>query len=220
MSYHPSEEMLLAYADGTIDACNGVAVAAHLEVCHECKFKVESLEEELSKELACFPDMDFDDDFEAMLEGITALPKDNTQVKTEANSHIEVNGKSFVLPRSLSRLSRRITKWHSYGGKVYSAQLKVDEPARMNLLYINKGVTVPQHTHKGIESTLVLHGSFRDENGTYKAGDFIVTDGSVKHSPETPEDQDCLCLTILTEPMVFTQGVARVFNMFGRGMYP
>ncbi|MDW1892488.1 transcriptional regulator, partial [Vibrio sp. Vb1574] len=24
----------------------------------------------------------------------------------------------------------------------------------------------------------------------------------------------------LTEPMIFTQGVARIFNLFGKGLYP
>lgn len=66
----------------------------------------------------------------------------------------------------------------------------------------------------------MLHGSFGDEDGEYQAGDFLLRDASVKHSPRTKADTDCLCLTVLTEPMVFTQGVARIFNMFGRGMYP
>ncbi|MDW3642705.1 transcriptional regulator, partial [Vibrio sp. 1291-1] len=26
--------------------------------------------------------------------------------------------------------------------------------------------------------------------------------------------------TVLTEPMIFTQGVARIFNLFGKGLYP
>ncbi len=45
-------------------------------------------------------------------------------------------------------------------------------------------------------------------------------DASVKHSPKTKTGEDCLCLTVLTDPLIFTQGVARVFNLFGKGLYP
>lgn len=111
-------------------------------------------------------------------------------------------------------------EWKSYGGKVYSAQVDLGEEARVNLMYISEDVRIPQHTHKGQESTLVLHGGFSDEDGHYEVGDVLVRDASVKHSPFTKPGEDCLCLTVLTEPMIFTQGVARIFNMFGKGMYP
>lgn len=77
----------------------------------------------------------------------------------------------------------------------------------------------PKIIHKP-RPTLVLHGGFSDENGHYDVGDFMQHDGQICHSPSTPQDQDCLCLTVLTEPMVFTQGVARIFNLFGKGLYP
>jgi putative transcriptional regulator len=223
MSYHPTTEMLADYASGAIDACNGLAIAAHLEICPRCRAMVEKMEQELSEQQLTLTEPSYGtqvSDFDDMLAAITALPVDMTPVPEVQEAVIEVNGRSFVLPKALSRLSGQINGWNSYGGKVYSAQFDVDEPARMNLLYISKGVTVPQHTHKGIESTLVLHGSFSDENGRYISGDFIVADSEVKHAPSTPADEDCLCLTVLTQPMIFTQGVARIFNMFGRGMYP
>jgi len=162
-------------------------------------------------------------DLEAMLSSIV----DMKQVKPVIQdveiepAYVELNGKKFVLPKVLRNQVARISKWRSYGGKVYSAMIDLGESdARMNLLYIKKGVKVPQHTHKGVETTLVLHGSFSDEDGHYSEGDIMTRDASVEHSPRTHKDQDCLCLTVLTEPMIFTQGVARVFNLFGRGMYP
>lgn len=72
-------------------------------------------------------------------------------------------------------------------------------------MYISEDVRIPQHTHKGQESTLVLHGGFSDEDGHYEVGDVLVRDASVKHSPFTKPGEDCLCLTVLTEPMIFTQ---------------
>jgi putative transcriptional regulator len=215
--------MLADYASGAIDACNGLAIAAHLEICSRCRTRVEKIEQQYSEQQLVLDEPLSDpqtSEFDNMLAAIMDLPKDVTPLPEVQEAVIEVNGRSFVLPKALSRLSGQISGWNSYGGKVYSAKLDVDEPARMNLLYISKGVAVPQHTHKGSESTLVLHGSFSDENGRYTPGDFIVADDEVKHAPYTEADEDCLCLTVLTEPLIFTQGVARIFNMFGRGMYP
>ncbi len=84
----------------------------------------------------------------------------------------------------IAPLVDRMGEWRSYGGKVFTSTIDIDEECRVSLLYINKGVQVPQHTHKGFESTLVLHGSFQDENGEYHAGDFIREDGETKHAPK------------------------------------
>lgn len=83
---------------------------------------------------------------------------------------IEVNGKSIAIPAALRRLIPAETKWRNFGGKVYSLPLHSEDKVRMSLMYINQAVSVPQHTHKGIESTLVLHGGFSDEEGHYEVG--------------------------------------------------
>ncbi|BDU38237.1 ChrR family anti-sigma-E factor [Vibrio nigripulchritudo] len=227
MSYHPDLEMFKAYVDGTIDPCHGIMVAAHLETSSESRQTVQRLEAEAAQEMFSADMAEIDTDLpemEDMLSSIMDMKqlKPDTQVQEQpANHHIELNGKKFVLPKALRNHITRIGEWRSYGGKVYSAAVELEEEgARMNLLYIKEGVQVPQHTHKGIETTLVLHGGFTDEHGHYDEGDFMTRDASVKHSPQTPEGQDCLCLTVLTEPMIFTQGVARVFNLFGRGVFP
>jgi putative transcriptional regulator len=155
-----------------------------------------------------------------MLDSIMSLEADFRAPQPKKPVSISVDGKDFVLPASLRKVAELMGDWKSYGGKVFTSSIQLDEQSRMSLLYIAKGVQVPQHTHKGKESTLVLHGCFSDENGTYEKGDFIETDDSVRHAPQTAAHQDCLCLSILTEPLVFTKGVARVFNMFGKGMYP
>lgn len=220
MSYHPETSILEAYAQGTLDDVAAFTIATHMETCPQCRSKVDELEECCGEELvnaSTQPAGSFDD----MLTNILALePSDEPFRPSRKPTFIEVNGKTFRLPLSLSRFREQIGEWKSYGGKVYSASIELSDQARVNLMYISEGVTIPQHTHKGLESTLVLHGSFSDEDGEYQVGDYLLKDASVKHSPFTKQGEDCLCLTVLTEPMLFTQGVARVFNLFGKGMYP
>ncbi|WP_350939565.1 ChrR family anti-sigma-E factor [Vibrio metschnikovii] len=220
MSYHPELSLLEAYAIGNIDACHGVALATHLESCPHCRQAVSRIEEQQGQQLASEA-IDFDShELNSMLTAITDIQPANPLVTFDVSTTININGKELVIPRALRRLIPSNAKWRNFGGKVYSLPLYSEDAMRMSLMYINQGVSVPQHTHKGIESTLVLHGGFSDEDGHYEAGDFIQRDASICHAPQTEADQDCLCLAILSEPMIFTQGVARVFNLFGKGMYP
>ncbi|MFM2590796.1 ChrR family anti-sigma-E factor [Vibrio sp. TBV020] len=220
MSYHPETSILKAYAEGMLDDVTAFTIATHLETCPKCKSLVSSFEEQCGEELASTSEVT-QESFDTMLANILDLEPSNEPFRPARKpSFVEVNGKSFRLPLSLSRFRDNISEWKSYGGKVFSASIELSGQARVNLMYISEGVTIPQHTHKGLESTLVLHGSFSDEDGEYQVGDYLLKDASVKHSPFTKQNEDCLCLTVLTEPMIFTQGVARVFNLFGKGMYP
>lgn len=220
MSYHPKLEMLQAYVQGDLDAVDGFALATHIETCPLCQQHVVRMEDQAGRELEALPvedSMDMSDLFDK----IVALDTCDEPIRIARSARtVEVNERQFTLPLTLSRFSDHIGEWKSYGGKVFSAPIELVDGARVNLLYISAGVKIPQHTHKGFESTLVLHGSFRDEEGTYYAGDYLLKDASTKHSPFTREGEDCLCLTFLTEPMLFTQGVARIFNRFGKGLYP
>ncbi|MGR2821482.1 ChrR family anti-sigma-E factor [Vibrio vulnificus] len=222
MSTHPNNMLLQAYASGEIDAVSGLVVATHLEVCRDCRDLVAQFEGEQAQHFAAEKqdEMSALSLFDAMFDDIV-----QSDVKEDAREvyeprYIEVKGKRFVLPQTLCRYADLMSEWRSYGGKVFSSQLDFGEEARVNLMYISEGVQIPQHTHKGLETTLVLHGSFSDEDGEYQQGDFMQRDASVKHSPKTKTGEDCLCLTVLTDPLIFTQGVARVFNLFGKGLYP
>ncbi|AMG12911.1 ChrR family anti-sigma-E factor [Vibrio vulnificus] len=222
MSTHPNNMLLQAYASGEIDAVSGLVVAMHLEVCPDCRDLVAQFEGEQAQHFAAGKqdEMSALSLFDAMFDAIV-----QSDVKEDAREvyeprYIEVKGKRFVLPQTLCRYADLMSEWRSYGGKVFSSQLDFGEEARVNLMYISEGVQIPQHTHKGLETTLVLHGSFSDEDGEYQQGDFMQRDASVKHSPKTKAGEDCLCLTVLTDPLIFTQGVARVFNLFGKGLYP
>ncbi|MCG9683633.1 ChrR family anti-sigma-E factor [Vibrio sp. Isolate23] len=220
MSYHPNQPMLQAYVEGNLDAVDGFTVATHLESCPICQKQVQQLENHLGEALMDLSGFD-DNGFDTMLNDILeSEPASSLSRPIRKPSSIEVNGKTFQLPFSLSRFRDRVGEWKSYGGKVFSAPIDIGDSVRVNLMYIAEGVKIPQHTHKGIESTLVLHGGFSDEDGHYEAGDYLVKDASIKHSPCTKQGEDCLCLTVLTEPMIFTQGVARIFNRFGKGLYP
>ncbi|MGX1925756.1 ChrR family anti-sigma-E factor [Vibrio sp. NH-7] len=221
MSYHPQSDILQAYVEGSLDEVTAFTIAIHLESCPQCKRKVALAEQKCGEALSHAPIEQTPDNFDDMFAQIVTLEQNSEPFRAPQQAKpITVNNKTFMLPRALGRFSDQIGDWKSYGGKVFSAPIEIADSCRVNLMYIAEDVQIPQHTHKGIESTLVLHGGFSDEDGHYEVGDYLVKDASIKHSPFTKPGEDCLCLAVLTEPMIFTQGVARLFNMFGKGMYP
>ncbi|MDP5254893.1 MULTISPECIES: ChrR family anti-sigma-E factor [unclassified Vibrio] len=230
MNNHPQSLMLRAYASGDIDEATALIVATHLESCAECRAQVKAFEQEFAQAAfdtdACLASLNTDDEqntlcWQDMFDEIVDQPVAAQSAPVKSHFDIDVNGQTFSLPPALQSIRPYIGKWRNFGGKVMSAKIDLGgEHSPMNLLYIAPGVTIPRHTHQGIESTLILHGGFSDEDGHYHQGDMMVRDASIEHSPKTSELEDCLCLTVLTERMVFTQGIARVFNWLGNRVFP
>ena len=76
------------------------------------------------------------------------------------------------------------------------------------------GGRIPKHTHRGTELTLVLEGSFSDEEGVYHQGDFLMRDAEDVHTPTAAQTADCICVGVLDAPIRFTGWNYRVINPF------
>ncbi len=103
-------------------------------------------------------------------------------------------------------------------GKLSRARVQLDEnEIHTSLLYIEPGGGVPEHTHKGFELTVLLEGSFEDEQGEYVKGDFIMLDSSHQHQPISK--QGCLCYTVANDALHFTQGINKLLNPIAGFIY-
>ncbi len=94
----------------------------------------------------------------------------------------------------------------------YQAPLSIICPYYVLIL----AAEVPLHTHKGLEITLVLAGEMVDEMGRYAAGDLIINTPDHTHTPRNLSDEPCLCLSVLTAPLEFKQGLTRLLNPLQR----
>ncbi|RYZ78888.1 MAG: transcriptional regulator, partial [Moraxellaceae bacterium] len=79
---------------------------------------------------------------------------------------------------------------------------------------ITSGGKVIEHDHRGLEVTLVLHGSFSDEGGVYNEGDFLVRNPGDVHRPTATQNQDCLCLSVTEAPVSVTGFFGKFINPF------
>lgn len=73
-----------------------------------------------------------------------------------------------------------------------------------SLLWARPGRALPNHTHEGLELTLVLDGDFYDHRGRFAQGDVSVADESLDHRPVAGREKPCLCFSVLFAPIVLS----------------
>ncbi|MGC9493538.1 ChrR family anti-sigma-E factor [Vibrio genomosp. F10] len=243
IKYHPSDALLEEFVSGKMVASVAVIVSSHVEMCHECQEKVAKLTENAAmcafgvsdpwlegeqtqvdlRKGAQFENSRFEDEYLPeqqtsaidLIQSITDTPQAQAMSMPITVTEIEVSGTRVSLPNAIRSLS--VNEWQGLG-KISRARLNLDdEKRRTSLLHIDKGGHVPSHTHRGFEITLLLQGSFKDEMDTYHAGDFIWLDAKNTHTPTTQDG--CVCLTVSSDSLHFTQGVSQLFNPLGKLIY-
>ncbi len=80
--------------------------------------------------------------------------------------------------------------------------LRDDETGLFTGLFrIAPGGVVPDHIHQDLEQTYVLEGTFADQEGVAKAGDFIWRPAGNRHEAYSPDG--CLILGFFLKPNKF-----------------
>jgi putative transcriptional regulator len=228
IKHHPKFELLKSFVDGDLPASLAAGIAIHTEMCASCQQKVGQLTEQVAEisfeqsfhhkitvnnaeKLTEIAEMDFDD----IINQITASDEVEP-TKTSCNElSIDFKGMHYTLPSALRNIELGKT---AQIGKLSRVRLNLGEgEIHTNLLHIGPGGTIPEHTHKGFELTLLLAGTFADAQGQYVAGDFIMLDKRHQHQPAT--EQGCLCYTVANDALHFTQGINKLLNPIGAFIY-
>ncbi len=226
VKFHPSLSLLEQYTEGTLAAELSLVVAAHLDFCPHCQLLRHDIEADIGCQLAQQPATNADgDEWQQMMQQIlstaTAEPTPaltSTASETLVATHIEQGQHRIEIPRSLQRLAAKRKKWLHLGG-IATAKLPSGADNHLSLLLIESNTEVPLHTHKGLEITLVLSGEMVDEMGKYAAGDLIINTPDHTHTPKNISNEPCLCLSVLTAPLEFKQGLIRLLNPLQRFFY-
>lgn len=219
INFHPDDALLTAYAADNLPVGMAIAVAIHVEYCPNCARKVRAIEERLAlNTFVSDKSFGMEENYDDMLSFILSQPVEAPKQMhvEELPSTLHVKDRDFTLPRALRHIARQ--NWR-YLGDVGRTRLALPEEiaGRASLFFLSPGATVPKHTHEGMEIMLPIGGTFRDELGLYRPGDFIVHDNQVAHQPVTEEG--CLCFALLDAPVRFTQGLPKLLNSFGDLLY-
>jgi putative transcriptional regulator len=86
--------------------------------------------------------------------------------------------------------------WGTPAPGIRRLALTMASHARVEVLRIAAGVSVPRHTHSGFEHTLCLSGGFSDGRGSYGPGDVSSADEALTHQPVADADGPCFVLTV------------------------
>jgi len=226
VKFHPSLSLLEQYTEGTLAAELALVVAAHLDFCPHCQQLRHDIEADIGCQLAQQPAAKaVGDEWQQMMEQILAAETVQPEVSTPhaadaaaVSTYIDQGQHRIEIPRSLQRLAAKRKKWRQLGG-IATAKLPSGDQNHLSLLLIEPNTEVPLHTHKGLEITLVLAGEMVDEMGKYAAGDLIINTPDHTHTPKNISNEPCLCLSVLTAPLEFKQGLIRLLNPLQRFFY-
>jgi putative transcriptional regulator len=75
---------------------------------------------------------------------------------------------------------------------------------------------LPDHSHKGLEMTMVLQGAFSDEVAHFERGDIEIGDDKLTHTPKADPGELCICLVATQAPLVFNNWLPKILQPFIR----
>lgn len=209
MKHHIPDPILIAYASGNLAEAYSLVVACHLSLCDDCRAQAESFDVLGGAVLEDAPTAEVSGDALAATMKLIAAGMPEAPKKRPIGDN--------VLPGPLVEYvggGVEAIRWKSVGGGVKQAVLGTDTEATARLLYIPAGIEVPDHSHKGLEMTLVLQGAFSDEVDRFTRGDVEIGDEDLHHTPIAEVGSDCICLAATDAPLKFRGILPRLAQPF------
>lgn len=207
IKHHIPDALIAAYAAGTLPQPFALVVATHISLCLECRAAYHG---HLAVGGAVLEDLG-----EAIVsEGL----KDNVLALLDTpEDRAPVYHRTGVYPGPvMEALKGKPPKWKSMGLGVRQCIVGAGTEGTVRLLYIPPGQAVPDHSHNGLELTLVLQGSFSDATGRFGVGDLEVADEDLEHTPVADPGAPCICLAATDMPLRFNSFVPRMLQpLFG-----
>lgn len=186
IQHHPSDEIVLAYANGSLNGALALVVGAHADVCGKCQETVRLAQTLGGLFLYSLPPAEMDGGALAGL--LQRLDEPDERAAVPARPV-----RTADLPASLQSQIIGPKRWLAPG--IWISPIVKDRihGTRAYLLGAGAGKALPHHGHNGMELTQVLRGEFFDGNKRYGTGDFLEADGSHEHHPLVGSSQDCVC---------------------------
>ena len=214
IKHHLSDDILMAYAAGTLPEAFNLMVAAHVSLCDTCRAQMESFDAVGGTVLDSQPAEDTamtDGALAATLALIAGGPVDEIRMPRPTADN--------VLPGPLQEYvggDLEAIRWKPIGMGVKQAILPTTKSASARLLFIPAGAAMPNHGHHGTEMTMVLQGAFIDDNEYFARGDVEIADSDLQHTPVADIHEDCICLAVTDAPLQFDGIIPKIAQRFAR----
>lgn len=218
--HHIDHPMLMDYAAGSLAQPVAMLIATHIALCPECCGHVSALEAIGGALLDQIEPAELaEGSLEAALAKLDkvhrARPISARPPSPRAGSDALFADESILpepLRSAVTQSSSRL-QWRRRGIGLQELVLPSGNPKiRASLLKISPGASMPAHTHRGTELTLVLAGGFSDKTGHYQPGDVTLADSKTNHRPVADEQGECLCFAVIDGGIRFTGVLGRIAN--------
>jgi len=150
---------------------------------------------------------------------IDCLESERAEPKAAVHLAGEALDELLTLPiplREIALESCATENWKTLTPGIRRLTLDTDSQADVELYRIEPGKTVPKHSHKGGEFTLVVSGGFSDETGHYGPGDISVKGPEHTHQPTGDMDGVCFALAVSEGGLKFTGMMGVVQRILGQ----
>lgn len=203
ITHHISDPLMAAYAAGNLPYHYELVVASQISMSDEARARLAAHEMAGGAVMAETDAVD-----------LSANMKSNLMAMLDEPAPKEITyQRSGVFPGPvMEALKGKPPKWKRLGFGVRQSILHADKQGSVRLLYIPGGEAVPDHSHEGLELTLVLQGSFSDETGRFGVGDIEIADDDLEHAPVADPGEACICLAATGAPLRFRSFVPRLFQ--------
>lgn len=201
--HHIPDDMMAAYATGTLPHPFAMVVAAHISLCADCRAALGAYH---------------------MVGGALLEQTEDVAVSSGLKSNLMALLDEPAIPKPvyepqgiypgpvMEALNGRPPRWRTLGMGVKQSILSETFGGSVRLLYIPAGQAVPDHSHNGLELTLVLQGSFSDETGRFGVGDVEIGDEDLEHTPIADAGDACICLAATDAPLRFNAFMPRLLQ--------
>lgn len=208
-THHVPAPMLAAFAAGALPYPFAMLVAAHVSLCDDCRAALDAHGALGGLVLDALPGVALSDGARARaLAGLDGVPVAGPPAPGPA-----VGEGVPAWPAPVDGLiGPGGPRWRSLGFGAKQAILWSGSAGSLRLLSIPPAQAVPEHSHRGLELTLVLSGAFTDETGTFATGDLEVANEDLGHTPQTIGDTPCICLAATDAPLRFRALVPRLLQ--------
>jgi putative transcriptional regulator len=208
--------LLAGYAAGSLPRPFQALVGAHLELSPRYRGFVSDLESIKGSDLSAAEPIELRR-HGAMLSAILDAPRGGDAVASAGQA---ASPGVSVLPVALrTYIGRDLSdiRWRFRLPGVKEYVIENRDGVSASMLWVSAGRRMPQHTHDGLEATLLLQGGFRDEGAHYRRGDVAIGEHDVDHQPVADADEDCLCFAVNEGDTHLTGTVGRMLRgLIGR----
>lgn len=207
------DDLLAAYAAGTLAPSVDLLVATHIALCPAARKAVATFEAAGGELLQSIePASVAEDGLERLLARLEEPESEAPPPPARALDPRVPRPLADLLPAGLDGL-----RWQMLLPGLARFPLPLDGGGGdAQLLRVRPGRSSPRHDHEGEELVLILDGAMRDERDLYRRGEVALAEPGVSHRPSAEPGAVCYCLAVTTAPIRLLGPLGRALDLLRR----